>query len=125
MNANDASAGSKIFVGGLDRSVDEGIPYPKFRRQPSIHLLYKNPYFPFSLPGVVRSFFQQFGPVVEVRQLQRGSRRLRRARFDEAACVGESRAIILRVLFIFVLHRELLRSFVHTLRPSSAGSGHA
>lgn len=23
-NANDASAGSKIFVGGLDRSVDEG-----------------------------------------------------------------------------------------------------
>jgi len=38
-NAADASAGSKIFVGGLDRSVDE---------------------------GVVRSFFQQFGPVVEV-----------------------------------------------------------
>lgn len=35
----DASAGSKIFVGGLDRSVDE---------------------------GVVRNFFQQFGPVVEV-----------------------------------------------------------
>ena len=24
VNANDASAGSKIFVGGLDRSVDEG-----------------------------------------------------------------------------------------------------
>lgn len=35
----DASGGSKIFVGGLDRSVDE---------------------------GVVRSFFSQFGPVVEV-----------------------------------------------------------
>lgn len=38
-NSVDGSAGSKIFVGGLDRSVDE---------------------------GVVRSFFQQFGPVVEV-----------------------------------------------------------
>lgn len=35
----DASAGSKIFVGGLDRTVDE---------------------------GVVRNFFSQFGPVVEV-----------------------------------------------------------
>merc|ERR1711991_177926 len=39
-NSADGAAGSKIFVGGLDRSVDE---------------------------GVVRSFFQQFGPVVEVR----------------------------------------------------------
>jgi len=38
-NSTAGSAGSKIFVGGLDRSVDE---------------------------GVVRSFFQQFGPVVEV-----------------------------------------------------------
>lgn len=38
-NSADTAGGSKIFVGGLDRSVDE---------------------------GVVRSFFQQFGPVVEV-----------------------------------------------------------
>jgi len=38
-NAGAQDAGSKIFVGGLDRSVDE---------------------------GVIRSFFQQFGPVVEV-----------------------------------------------------------
>jgi RNA recognition motif-containing protein len=46
--AADASAGSKIFVGGLDRTVDE---------------------------GVVRNFFSQFGPVVEVRRPRPSSRR--------------------------------------------------
>ena len=74
----DASAGSKIFVGGLDRSVDEGAStlcatseawtsHFRFHRIKSKRFDYE--FRALLAPtGVVRNFFQQFGPVVEVRK---------------------------------------------------------
>ena len=72
----DASAGSKIFVGGLDRSVDEGALNSHtamisetftslFRNNTTLQIDFAHPFRPKT--GVVRNFFQQFGPVVEVR----------------------------------------------------------